>query len=139
MLAGARASRSAVVIGGGLLGLEAATGLLHRGMDVTVVHISGFIMNQQLDARMPVSCCARTSRAGGLKVCLSARTVSIQGTAQVTGVQLADGRELPADLVVMAHPACVRTPSWPGLRVCAVTAASWWMTPCRALIRRFMR
>ncbi len=49
MLAGARASRRAVVIGGGLLGLEAATGLLRRGMDVTVVHLSGYLMDQQLD------------------------------------------------------------------------------------------
>lgn len=101
MLAGARASRSAVVIGGGLLGLEAATGLMRRGMDVTVVHISGFLMNQQLDAH--ASELLRKDLEGrGLKFCLSARTISIQGTAQVTGVQLADGRELPADLVVMA-------------------------------------
>ena len=50
MLAGARTLKTAVVIGGGLLGLEAATGLLRQGMDVTVVHISEFLMNQQLDA-----------------------------------------------------------------------------------------
>ncbi len=101
MLAGARSRRCAVVIGGGLLGLEAATGLLRRGMDVTVVHLSEFLMNQQLDAQAG-EMLHRELLAQGLKFCLSARTVAIQGTTQVTGVQLADGRELPADLVVMA-------------------------------------
>jgi nitrite reductase (NADH) large subunit len=101
LLAGARASRRAVVIGGGLLGLEAATGLLRRGMEVTVVHIGAYLMNQQLDAHAGEL--LRNELAGqGLNFCLAARTVAIQGSTQVTGVLLADGRELPADLVVMA-------------------------------------
>ena len=101
MLAGARASQCAVVIGGGLLGLEAATGLRRQGMDVTVVHIGGFLMNQQLDAHA-AELLRRELAGRGLKFCLAARTLAIQGTTRVSGVQLADGRELPADLVVMA-------------------------------------
>jgi nitrite reductase (NADH) large subunit len=101
MVAGARASRHAVVIGGGLLGLEAATGLRRRGMDVTVVHISEYLMNQQLDAYAG-ALLRKELEDQGLKFCLAARTVAIQGSERVTGVQLADGRELPADLVVMA-------------------------------------
>ncbi|HEY6457778.1 MAG TPA: nitrite reductase small subunit NirD [Steroidobacteraceae bacterium] len=101
MLAGARASRRAVVIGGGLLGLEAATGLRRRGMEVTVVHIGEYLMNQQLDAHAG-ELLRKELEGQGLKFWLSARTVSIHGSVQVTGVQLADGRELPADLVVMA-------------------------------------
>ena len=101
MLTGARASRRAVVIGGAALGLEAATGLLRRGLEVTVVHIGAYLMHQQLDAH--ASELLRKELEGqGLKFCLSARAVSIQGSAQVTGVLLADGRELPAELVVMA-------------------------------------
>ncbi len=101
MLTIARSGRSAVVIGGGLLGLEAATGLRHRGMDVTVVHISGSLMNQQLDVHAG-ELLREELQGQGLKFCMSSRTVAIQGSAAVTGVQLADGRKLPADLVVMA-------------------------------------
>lgn len=101
MLAGAHASRRAVVIGGGPLGLEAATGLLRRGMEVTVVHTRRHLMDQQLDAHAG-ELLRKDLEGQGLKFCLSARAVSIQGSVQVTGVQLADGREVPADLVVMA-------------------------------------
>jgi NAD(P)H-dependent nitrite reductase small subunit len=101
MVAGARICKTAVVIGGGLLGLEAATGLLRRGMDVTVVHLSECLMNQQLDAHAG-ELLHKELAAQGLKFCLAARTVAIQGEDRVSAVQLADGRELPADLVVMA-------------------------------------
>ena len=78
MLAAARSHRHAVVIGGGLLGLEAANGLLRQGMEVTVVHLIDSLMERQLDgARRP--CCCRRWRAKGLRFMLKARTAEILG------------------------------------------------------------
>ncbi len=93
--------QSAVVIGGGLLGLEAANGLLRRGMAVTVVHLQDTLMERQLD---PVA--AGLLRASlekrGLKFLMPAQTAAILGEERVTGVKFADGTVLPADLVVIA-------------------------------------
>ena len=101
MLAAAKAHRSAIVIGGGLLGLEAASGLVLRGMGVTVVHIAEHLMNRQLDA--PAAGLLREQLEGrGLKFCLPAHTEAILGEERVSGVRLQDGRVLAADLVVMA-------------------------------------
>lgn len=91
----------AVVIGGGLLGLEAANGLKIRGMDVTVVHRSGVLMNVQMD-EMSGGLLKSSLESQGLKFEMNANTVAIEGESSVTGVVLADGRVLPADLVVMA-------------------------------------
>ena len=100
MLRAARAHRHAVVIGGGLLGLEAANGLQRRGMDVTVVHMSGSLMNQQLDA--PASLLLKSAlEARGLRFLMQAQTAEILGTRRVQGVRFADGSTIPADLVVM--------------------------------------
>ncbi|WP_082988980.1 NAD(P)/FAD-dependent oxidoreductase [Janthinobacterium psychrotolerans] len=100
MLRAAREHRHAVVIGGGLLGLEAANGLQRQGMDVTVVHMSGSLMNQQLDA--PASMLLKTAlEARGLRFLMQAQTAEILGTDRVQGVRFADGTSIPADLVVM--------------------------------------
>lgn len=91
----------AVVIGGGLLGLEAASGLARRGMAVTVVHLMPSLMERQLDAEAAESLHAAL-RARGISFCLGAETAAIEGGERVMAVRLKDGRVLPADLVVMA-------------------------------------
>ena len=101
MLAAARSGKHAVVIGGGLLGLEAANGLLKNGMDVTVVHLLDTLMERQLDK--PAAALLKASlEQRGLKFLMAAQTAAILGDDQVTGVRFADGSETPADLVVMA-------------------------------------
>jgi nitrite reductase (NADH) large subunit len=101
MLAASRARRRAVVIGGGLLGLEAASGLLRRGLDVSVVHIHPHLMERELDAQAADLLRGELERRG-LKFRMAAETSHLCGEAHVTGVGFADGSELPADLVVMA-------------------------------------
>lgn len=101
MLAAARAHRHAVVIGGGLLGLEAANGLLRQGMDVTVVHLGDALMDRQLDANA-AALLKRTLERRGLRILLGANTSEILGDTRVSGVRLADGSQIRADLVVMA-------------------------------------
>ncbi len=93
--------RRGVVIGGGLLGLEAATGLARQGMEVTVVQLTELLMERQLDARA-AGLLRQDLEGRGLKFCMTAETVAILGSERVTGVRLADERELPCDLVVMA-------------------------------------
>ena len=101
MLAAARRVRRAVVIGGGLLGLEAANGLRIRGMEVTVVHLCETLMERQLDAA--AAALLRASLASrGIAFKMPAQTAAILGEDTVTGVKFADGSELEADLVVMA-------------------------------------
>jgi nitrite reductase (NADH) large subunit len=100
MLAAARDHRNAVVIGGGLLGLEAANGLQRQGMSVTVVHSSDALMNQQLD-RSASTLLQHALEAKGLRFELTAQTTEIVGTDRVSAVRFADDREIPADLVVM--------------------------------------
>ncbi|MDY7546545.1 FAD-dependent oxidoreductase [Glaciimonas sp. CA11.2] len=101
MLAAARDHRHAVVIGGGLLGLEAANGLLRQGMDVTVVHVCDSLMNQQLDK--PASALLKKAlELKGLRIMLDTHTSEILGSERVTAVRFKDGSEIPADLVVMA-------------------------------------
>jgi len=91
----------AVVIGGGLLGLEAANGLKLRGMNVTVVHLMPWLMERQLD-RAASNLLQKTLEAKGLAFRLEANTEAILGTEHVTGVRLKTGEEIPAQLVVMA-------------------------------------
>jgi nitrite reductase (NADH) large subunit len=101
MLAAASQGGNAVVIGGGLLGLEAANGLLRRGMNVSVVHVTGSLMNQQLDP--PAADLLRQALEGrGLNILLNRQTKEIAGDGKVQSVRFADGEEIPADLVVMA-------------------------------------
>jgi nitrite reductase (NADH) large subunit len=101
MLAAARPGGRAVVIGGGLLGLEAASGLLRHGMDVTVLHLMPHLMERQLDAEAAGLLRAEMERRG-IHIATEAMTEAVTGEGRATGVRLADGRVLPADLVVMA-------------------------------------
>lgn len=107
MIEAARTHRHAVVIGGGLLGLEAANGLRQRGMQVTVVHRGQWLMERQLD-RAAGELLQQALEARGIGFALGAQTQAMVGPtgntrgARVQAVRLADGRELPADLVVMA-------------------------------------
>ncbi|MFC5476831.1 NAD(P)/FAD-dependent oxidoreductase [Massilia suwonensis] len=101
MLAAAREKGIAVVIGGGLLGLEAAHALMRRGMRVTVVHVAASLMNQQLDGEAGRLLKESLERSG-LQIVLGAQTTAITGEGKVEAVQFADGSALPADLVVMA-------------------------------------
>jgi nitrite reductase (NADH) large subunit len=101
MLTAAKQYRHAVVIGGGLLGLEAANGLMKQGMKVTVVHLPDVLMERQLDA--PAAKMLKKSLEDrGLEFVLQGVTQEIIGKNRVQGVRLKDGRELTADLVVMA-------------------------------------
>ena len=100
MLHAARNHRHAVVIGGGLLGLEAANGLLRQGMDVTVVHLADTLMERQLDK--PAAALLKLAlERKGLRFLLGAQTAGILGDTRVTGVLFKDGSQIPADLVVM--------------------------------------
>ncbi|HEV8258573.1 MAG TPA: nitrite reductase large subunit NirB [Casimicrobiaceae bacterium] len=103
MIAAAREHRHAVVIGGGLLGLEAANGLKLRGMDVTVVHLMPWLMERQLD-RTAAQMLQQSLEAKGLVFRLEAKTEKLiaNEAGRVTAVHLASGETLPADLVVMA-------------------------------------
>jgi len=103
MIAAASRYSSAVVIGGGLLGLEAANGLMLRGMQVTVVHLMPHLMERQLDATAGRMLQGSLEKRG-LRFCMGAKTESLVGgpAGRVTAVQLADGTRLAADLVVMA-------------------------------------
>ncbi len=103
MIDTAKVKRHAVVIGGGLLGLEAANGLKLRGMEVTVVHLAGWLLERQLDP-VAAGLLEKSLRERGLAFRLNTSTTEILGNAagEVAGVRFSDGSELPADLVVMA-------------------------------------
>ena len=103
MIRASETCKHAVVIGGGLLGLEAANGLRRRGMDVTVVHLLDTLMERQLDAAA-----ANLLRASleerGIRFAMAKKTQELldDGNGRVAAVRFADGEELPAELVVMA-------------------------------------
>jgi nitrite reductase (NADH) large subunit len=103
MIEAAAKYQSAVVIGGGLLGLEAANGLKLRGMDVTVVHLPGWLMERQLD---PVAglMLKKSLEDRGLKFALEKNTKELLAdeNGRVSAIRFTDGVELPAQLVVMA-------------------------------------
>ncbi len=101
MLESAKQHRKAVVIGGGLLGLEAANGLMKNGMEVTVVHLMDTLMERQLD-KPAAELLQASLQERGLEFKMEAQTAAILGDEQVSAVQFADGSEIPADLVVMA-------------------------------------
>jgi NAD(P)H-dependent nitrite reductase small subunit len=114
MLQAAREHTRAVVIGGGLLGLEAANGLTCQGMDVTVLHLGDVLMERQLDPAA-AELLKRSLEQRGLKFLLSAQTSAIlaapahapdggtpAGGGRVSHVRLTDGTLVPADLVVFA-------------------------------------
>ncbi|MDR3517771.1 MAG: nitrite reductase large subunit NirB [Azospirillaceae bacterium] len=101
MLAAARSHRRAVVIGGGLLGLEAAWGLKQRGMSVALVHLMPTLMERQLDAPSG-QLLQRDLDKRGIAFFTNGQTELIFGTERAEGVRLADGRSVPGDLVVLA-------------------------------------
>lgn len=101
MLEAANRGGDAVVIGGGLLGLEAAHGLTRRGMKVTVLHIMPTLMERQLDESAGWLL-KQALEARGQSILTQADTAEIYGDGRVQGVRLKDGREIPASLVVMA-------------------------------------
>ena len=107
MIDAATKYQHAVVIGGGLLGLEAANGLMLRGMQVTVVHIMPWLMERQLDD-VAGKLLQKSLEDRGLKFLIGAQTQALIGdkdggkAGRVMAVQFKDGREIPADLVVMA-------------------------------------
>lgn len=103
MIDAAQRHRHAVVIGGGLLGLEAANGLMRRGMDVTVVHIAPWLMERQLD-EVAGGLLRQSLERRGLRFEMGAQTEALLGDddGRVRAVRFKDGREVPAELVVMA-------------------------------------
>lgn len=101
ILASAATARRAVVIGGGLLGLEAARGLHQRGLDVCVIHLATHIMDAQLDS-IGGRVLQRQLEAPGLQILTGARTRAIVGEGRISAVDLADGTSIPCDLVVIA-------------------------------------
>lgn len=101
MMYAARSGGKAVVIGGGLLGLEAAAGLHMQGMDVTVLHLMPTLMERQLDESAGYLL-EKELTSRGIKIITKANTKEITGENKVEGVLLEDGTEIPANIVVMA-------------------------------------
>ena len=103
MIEAAREHKHAVVIGAGLLGLEAANGLMLRGMDVTVVHLSDWIMERQLD-KAAADMLQASLEAKGMKFLLARQTEALLAaeSGRVGAVRFKDGMQIPADLVVVA-------------------------------------
>ncbi|MBI2749801.1 MAG: NAD(P)/FAD-dependent oxidoreductase [Burkholderiales bacterium] len=103
MIEAAKKYKHAVVIGGGLLGLEAANGLMRRGMTVTVVHVMPTLMERQLDT-VAGKMLQKSLEDRGMQFLIGAQTQSLVGgdDGRVKAIQFKDGTEVPADLVVMA-------------------------------------
>ncbi len=101
MLEASTQYQHAVVIGGGLLGLEAANGLKQRGMSVTVVHLTNSLMERQLDV-VAGALLKKSLEERGLHFLMATSTEAIVGDARVKGVRFKGGLEVAADLVVMA-------------------------------------
>ena len=107
MIAASVKYKNAVVIGGGLLGLEAANGLMRRGMQVTVVHIMPWLMERQLDD-VAARLLQKSLEDRGLTFMMGAQTQALvagdpaTNGGRVAAVQFKDGTQVPADLVVMA-------------------------------------
>ncbi len=103
MLSAASNHEHAIVIGGGLLGLEAANGLLKQGMDVTVVHNLDILMNRQLDSTA-AKYLQQALEQRGMKFKMSSNTSCLVGDehSHVSAIKFDTGETLPADIVVMA-------------------------------------
>ena len=101
MLEASREYKKAVVIGGGLLGLEAANGLMKLGMDVTVVHLMDRLMERQLD-RPAAKMLQKSLETRGMKFLMEHATEEILGDDRVSGLRFKNGTEIQADLLVMA-------------------------------------
>ena len=101
MVAWARDARRVVVVGGGLLGLEAGRGLVERGLDVEIVHRADRLMNLQLDAEA-AAMLRESVEELGMRVRLNASAGRLIGEERVQGVELADGTRLACEMVVFA-------------------------------------
>ncbi|TAG25525.1 MAG: NAD(P)/FAD-dependent oxidoreductase [Burkholderiales bacterium] len=103
MIEAAKKYKKAVVIGGGLLGLEAANGLMLRGMDVTVIHVMPWLMERQLDD-VAGGLLRKSLEDRGLTFMMGAQTQELipDKEGRVMALKFKDGKEIPADLVVMA-------------------------------------
>src|SRR5258708_20978959 len=101
MIEAAGRYRDAVVIGGGLLGLEAANGLKLRGMNVTVVHLMPWLMERQLD-KAAARLLQKTLEDKGLQLRLEAQTDSLLGEERVKAVPLNAREEIPPQRVLLA-------------------------------------
>ncbi|WP_304851073.1 nitrite reductase large subunit NirB [Hydrogenophaga sp.] len=103
MIDAATQYKHAVVIGGGLLGLEAANGLMKRGMSVSVVHVAPWLMERQLDD-VAGKLLQQSLEQRGMTFLLGAQTQELVGNdaGRVKAIRFKDGSEVPADLVVMA-------------------------------------
>jgi nitrite reductase [NAD(P)H] large subunit len=93
--------RRVVVVGGGLLGLEAAYGLSKAGSSVTLLHLMDRLMERQLDAPAAELLKSLVERKG-VKVLLNANTARLHGETRIEGIELSDGRRIDADAVVFA-------------------------------------
>lgn len=102
MIEAAKKYKHAVVIGGGLLGLEAANGLKIQGMDVTVIHRNEWLLEKQLDKAAGIML-QKSLEAKGLKFHLKTNTDTIIGNdeGRVSAIRFKEGFEIPADLVVL--------------------------------------
>lgn len=107
MIDAAATYQHAVVIGGGLLGLEAANGLMKRGMTVSVVHVAPWLMERQLDD-VAGKLLQKSLEERGMRFLMGAQTQELVGDqdggkgGRVKAIRFKDGSEVPADLVVMA-------------------------------------
>jgi len=101
MLEAAKNKKNAIVIGGGLLGLEAANGLMQQGMNVKVVHIMDILMERQLDAPA-AKMLSKSLEERGMEFLMGAQTESIKGDGKVEQVCFKDGSSVDVGLVVMA-------------------------------------
>jgi nitrite reductase (NADH) large subunit len=124
MIRYAREHERAVVIGGGLLGLEAARGLQNHLSHVTLVHATGHLMNTQLNAAAGQTLQRTVEQRLGIEVLVDAMTTEILGKHAVTGVRLADGRVVECDVVVVAA----------GIRPNAEVAAASGLTVHRGVV-----
>src|SRR5207245_3500911 len=97
----ARKCARAVVLGGGLLGLEAARGLLSHGLEVTVIEVASHLMVQQLDAQGG-ALLKRKLEALGLRILLEKAATRLLGDGRVTGLEFKDGSTLETDMVVVS-------------------------------------
>lgn len=99
----ARQGKTGMVIGGGVLGLEAACALAAQGASMTVIHVDDYVLNRQLDLPAAQLLQAELNRRGvGLEVSASTEAIAITDMGEVCGLVLKDGRTLPADFIVMA-------------------------------------
>lgn len=99
----ARQGKKGLVIGGGVLGLEAACALASQGADMTVIHVDSYVLNRQLDLPAAQLLQAELARRGvGVEVSAITACIAVNDQHEVQGLSLKDGRTLPADFIVMA-------------------------------------